>query len=217
MKPPARQRSVCTRSRACGSGSRRPSAMPSGIVMRYAQRGQHRQRQCGIVALRRGLERLRRDLQADEHEDGEHGGARQPLEHQIEAAEVADAADEQGGRQGVRRSAAHLLVGGMTDVRRRLKDAAEQAGHERGHAFGQKDGARVEVVAGRRGALGAVDAADDRRQDERQHHRQLAQSVDEHALPPGERVSLVERHQRRRAARRRRSHLTRAAEPGPDR
>ena len=131
---------------------------------------------------------------------------RQPLEQQSEAAEVADAADEQGGRQRVGRPAAHLLVGGMADVRRRLNDAAEQAGHQRRHAFGQQDGARVVLVAGRRGALGAVDAADDRRQGERQHHRQLAQRVDEHALPPGDRVSAGRTTPARRAARRRRSH-----------
>ena len=70
---------------------------------------------------------------------------------------------------------------------RRLDHAAEEPADQRGDPLGGDDLAGRVVVAGRRGALGAVDPADDRGQGQRDRHRQVAERlapVDREPGPP---------------------------------
>ena len=182
MNPPERIVTVCTQCWAVGRelGERlvaRARTWFSGDQRQVGQGGHARQGHGRIVAARRGVERLGRDLQADEDQDREDDRLGDQVEDPVEVAEDPRRADEQGRRQRVAGAGPHRLVGGVADVRGRLDHAAEQAADERGDPFGGDDLAGRIVVAGRRGALGAVDPADDRRQGQRDRHRQVAERL----------------------------------------
>ena len=145
---------------------------------------QRRERQSSVMAHGRGAKRLRRDFQADEHEDGEHRRLGQPLEDMREPTEVSGSPDEERRSQRVGRPAAHRLVGRMTNVRRRLDDTAEAAGGHGGDPFSQQDRPRVVFVSGSRRAFRTVDASHDRRHSERQSDRQPRQGAEPHLLRP---------------------------------
>ena len=102
----------------------------------------------------------------------------------------------------------------MADVRRRLDDAAQQARRQRRHAFRQQDGPRVVFVAGRGGAFRAVDAAHNRRQRERQRHRQLCQRV-RRSTSRRQSPAAVERDHRARLPRLRAGRLRRRGHQRP--
>jgi len=85
--------------------------------------------------------------------------------------------------QRVAAARAHVLVRRLADVRRGLRHATAQAGHQRGHRLHQKDVAGAVVIAGRTCAFGDVDAAHHHQQAERQQQRQVSdgrgQAIDE--------------------------------------
>ena len=125
-----------------------------------------------IVPGRGGVERLRGDLQADEDQDREDDRLGDQEEDPVEVAEDPRRAHEERRRQRVAGPGPHRLVGGMADVRGGLDHPAEEPADQRGHALGGDDLPRRVVVAGGRGALGAVDAAHDRCQGQRDRHGQ---------------------------------------------
>ena len=96
----------------------------------------------------------------------------------------AGGADEHRHRQRVGSAAAHGFVRGMADVGRVLNHAPAGPRRHRRKPFGQEDGTRVVLIACRRRAFGTVDAADDRGQGKRQHHRQIGQGLQRNPLPP---------------------------------
>jgi hypothetical protein len=184
MKPLARQRSGCTIDGHVGGQRRSGQNLVHGDQHQVSQGRQNRQRQGREMPLRRRPKRLGGDLQADKDQDRKGGRLGQPLEQVREPAQQAGGADEHRRGQRVGGAAAHGLVGGLADVGRVLDHAPARPGRHRGQPFGQENGARVVLIAGRRRAFGAVDAADDRGQGKRQHHRQTGQGLQSHALPP---------------------------------
>ena len=84
------------------------------------------------------------------------------------------------GGERVAGAAAHRFVRRVTDVRRRLADAAAHAGDQRRDRFGEQNVARLVVVAGDPRALRDVDAADHREDRERQRQREILPHGDRH-------------------------------------
>ncbi|KAG0772734.1 hypothetical protein G6F22_015485 [Rhizopus arrhizus] len=102
----------------------------------------------GMVA-RRGLEGLGGDVDGHVHDDRRQHRQRQPLHQPGDDAEHAADADEQAGQQRIAAARAHVLVGRLADVRRGLRNAAADTGHQRGHRFHQQDVAGAVVITGR--------------------------------------------------------------------
>src|SRR6267142_4802585 len=102
---------------------------------------------------RRRVKTLRGDFEADEDQDRIDRDLWDDDVQVTEVAEDAGAADEERGGEDVRRPSAHRFVGGMTDVGRRLNDAATESRDERGECFNGDDLPRVVFVADRGGAL----------------------------------------------------------------
>ena len=160
------------------------------------QRGQGRQAGQGqrrIVPAQGREKTLRGDLQADEHQDRKHGGFGH---HGVEIAKVtqqARAPHKEPRGQRVGGAAPHGLVRRVSDVGRRLDDPAAEAGDQGRESLDRNHVARVELVAGRRGALRAVDASDHGGQGKGNHDRQVVQRIPEsrHPLEPQGRQPLV--------------------------
>ena len=93
------------------------------------------------------MERLGRDLQADEDQDREDDRLGDQVEDPVEVAEDPRRADEQGRRQRVAGPGPHRLVGGMADVGGRLDHAAEEPADQGGQPLGGDDLAGRIVVA----------------------------------------------------------------------
>ncbi len=188
MKPPDKTRSVPIRS---ASGPLR-SASPSLDAGQHLIDEHHRQiSQCRYASQRHGRimplvgggETLGRDFQPDENQDRKHGRQRQDGVQRRKIANDSGRADDQGRRQRVARASSHGLVGRMADERSRLNHPTAKSRHERCHRFDGNHTARVKLIAGGRGALGAVDATDDRRQREGDHKRQISDRIARGAQP----------------------------------
>ncbi len=130
-----------------------------------------------IVTHGRGMEALGRDLQADKHQDRQDRRSWDDLVKVGEAAGDAGPTDDHRGGQRVSRPAPHRLVGGVADVGRGLDHAAAGSGNHRGQAFDRDDPPGVILVASRRRALRAVDAAHNGAQRKGNHDRQILQRV----------------------------------------
>ena len=107
-----------------------------------------------IVSLRRGMETLGRDLQADEDEDRQDRRAGNDLVEVGKRAGEAGGADD--GRRGERvgRPAPPRLVGGVANVGRGLDHATAGTGDDRCDPLDADDGAGVVFITGRRGRAG---------------------------------------------------------------
>ena len=137
------------------------------------ERRQRRDRDGGRVAGRGRGERLRENLDADVDQDRRDRRGGDPVHEERQVPEDPAEADEESRRHGIARARAHLLVGGVSDVRRRLDDAAAEPGRHRAEALRREDRAGVVRVARGRRALRVVDASDDRRESERQRDREV--------------------------------------------
>ena len=137
------------------------------------------------MPYRRRTKRLGGDLQADINQDRKKSRLRQPFEQVREPAKEPGCSDEECCRQRVASPSPHCLVRRMADVGRGLDDPAASSRRYGRQRLRQKNAPCIVLVARSRGALCAIDAADDRRHGKRQDDGYLGHGRRQDLPPPG--------------------------------